>query len=59
MSQNSEWPRERRKGRENRCNGNSQASRGTSDPVRDRTALYRFWKERIDRLEEYLNRKDQ
>jgi uncharacterized protein YndB with AHSA1/START domain len=37
---------------------NSQASRRTSLAVGDETAVYWFWKERIDRLEEYLNRKE-
>lgn len=53
MSKNLEGPR---KERENGC---GQASRQTSDPDRDRMAVYRLWKERVDRLEEYLNRKDQ
>ncbi len=57
MSKDFEGPRPPRKECENGCNG--QTSWRTSDPDDRDAAVYRFWKERIDRLEEYLNRRDQ
>jgi uncharacterized protein YndB with AHSA1/START domain len=38
---------------------NGDAPRETSLRIHDETGVYRFWRERIDRLEEYLNRRDQ
>ena len=57
MSKNFNGPHRPRKVREKQSNG--QVSRATSLPVRDETAVYRVWKERVDRLEEYLNKKYQ